>query len=163
MLRFSRLFKPAILLAGLIPGSAAHLSAQQTQQPPASSSRPPTANPDAGDSVSIERDVQYGVQGGEKLLLDIYEPAFPSASPRPAVVLIHGGSWNSLDKSTMQGMGNFLARTGFIAFSVNYRLLHENENRWPAQLDDVQRAVRWMRANAAKYNIDPNHIGAFGH
>jgi len=163
MLRFSRLFKPAILLAGLIPGSAAHLSAQQTQQPPASSSRPPTANPDTGDSVSIERDVQYGVQGGEKLLLDIYEPAFPSASPRPAVVLIHGGSWNSLDKSTMQGMGNFLARTGFVAFSVNYRLLHENENRWPAQLDDVQRAVRWMRANAAKYGIDPNHIGAFGH
>jgi acetyl esterase/lipase len=60
-------------------------------------------------------------------------------------------------------MGNFLARAGFVAISVNYRLLDGSRNRWPAQLDDVQRAVRWLRANAAKYNLDPNHIGAFGH
>ncbi len=63
----------------------------------------------------------------------------------------------------MRPMGNFLARSGFIAVSVNYRLLDGSKNRWPAQLDDVQRAVRWLRANASKYNIDPNHIGAFGH
>ena len=50
-----------------------------------------------------------------------------------------------------------------MAVSVDYRLLHGNENTWPAQLDDVQRAVRWLRANAGKYDIDPNHIGAFGH
>jgi acetyl esterase/lipase len=78
-------------------------------------------------------------------------------------VLIHGGWWSGLDKSTMQGMGNFLARTGFVAVSVDYRLLHEDQNRWPAQLDDVQRAVRWLRSNASKYNIDPDRIGAFGH
>ena len=63
----------------------------------------------------------------------------------------------------MSRMATFLARAGFVAASVDYRLLRGNENRWPAQLDDVQRAVRWLRANAAKYNIDPNHIGAFGH
>lgn len=63
----------------------------------------------------------------------------------------------------MRGMGEFLARSGFVAFSVDYRLFHGNENRWPAQLDDVQRAVRWVRANAAKYDVDPGHIGAFGH
>ena len=78
-------------------------------------------------------------------------------------MLIHGGGWDSLDKSTMRGMGNFLARSGFVAVSVNYRLLHGSENRWPAQLDDVQRAVRWLRANSPKYNVDPEHIGAFGH
>jgi acetyl esterase/lipase len=60
-------------------------------------------------------------------------------------------------------MGNFLARSGFVAVSVNYRLLRGSDNRWPAQLDDAQRAVRWLRANASKYNIDADHIGAFGH
>jgi len=52
----------------------------------------------------------------------------------------------------MQTMGMFLARSGFVAFSVDYRLFHEKEreNPWPVQLDDVQRAVRWIRANAAK-------------
>jgi acetyl esterase/lipase len=57
----------------------------------------------------------------------------------------------------------FLARCGFVAFAVDYRLMHGNENLWPAQLDDVQRAVRWVRANAAKYGVDADHIGAFGH
>jgi acetyl esterase/lipase len=46
---------------------------------------------------------------------------------------------------------------------VDYRLFHGQENRWPAQLDDVQRAVRWLRANAAGYNVRPERIGAFGH
>jgi acetyl esterase/lipase len=63
----------------------------------------------------------------------------------------------------MKGMAEFLARSGFVAVSVDYRLFRGNENRWPAQLDDVQLAVRWLRANAKKYNIDPDHIGAFGH
>jgi len=79
------------------------------------------------------------------------------------VVLIHGGSWNSLDKSTMRNMGQFLARSGFVAFSVDYRLYEEGKNRWPAQLDDVQHAVRWVRANAARYQVNPDRIGAFGH
>ena len=72
----------------------------------------------------------------------------------------------------MRSMGMFLARSGFVAFSVDYRLFRADDNKtgagkienpWPAQLDDVQRAVRWIRANAAKYQIDPNRIGAFGH
>ncbi len=117
----------------------------------------------AADRVSVQNDVQYGVADGKKLLLDLYQPATPSSKPRPAVVLIHGGGWTSFDKSTMQGMGNFLARWGFVAASVDYRLFHDKDNRWPAQLDDVQLAVRWLQANAEKYNLDPNHIGAFGH
>ncbi|MGB8885896.1 MAG: alpha/beta hydrolase [Candidatus Korobacteraceae bacterium] len=121
------------------------------------------ASPQTSDSVSVEKDVPYGAQAGRKLLLDIYQPGERASRPRPAIVLIHGGGWTSFDKSTMRGMANFLARSGFVAVSVDYRLFHGNENRWPAQLDDVQRAVRWLRANAGKYNIDPNDIGAFGH
>ncbi len=100
---------------------------------------------------------------GSELHLDVYEPAGRGAEIRPAMLLIHGGGWTSLDKSTMRGMGQFLARSGFVAVSVDYRLLQGTENRWPAQLDDVQRAVRWVRANAAKYGLDPERIGAFGH
>jgi acetyl esterase/lipase len=150
-----------LLAAVLIGWTSLLVAAPQNQQP--STTPPAAARPEGGDSVSVEKDIVYGVQGGEKLLLDVYEPLFPSPTPRPAVVLIHGGWWTSLDKSTMQGMGNFLARTGYVAVSVDYRLLHEDQNRWPAQLDDVQRAVRWLRANASKYNIDPDRIGAFGH
>jgi len=112
--------------------------------------------------VSVEQNISYSATD-PVLRLDLYKPAGTATAPRPAVILIHGGGWTSFDKSTMQGMGNFLARHGYVAFSVDYRLFQGGKNPWPAQLDDVQRAVRWIRANTAKYNIDPNHIGAFGH
>ena len=120
-----------------------------------------TSESDAG-SVHVEEDVAYAAVNGSELRLDIYEPA-QRGEIRPAVVLIHGGGWTSFDKSTMHAMGNFLARSGFVAFAVDYRLFQGQQNRWPAQLDDVQRAVRWVRANAAKYGVNPERIGAFGH
>jgi acetyl esterase/lipase len=112
---------------------------------------------------TMQNDVVYAKINGTELHLDVYEPAETSAKPRPAVILIHGGGWSAFDKSTMRGMGGFLSRFGFVAFSVDYRLFRAGENRWPAQLDDVQRAVRWVRANASKYGVDPDHVGAFGH
>jgi len=78
-------------------------------------------------------------------------------------MLIHGGGWSDLDKSTMRNMGRHLSRSGYVAVSVDYRLFRDKQNQWPAQLDDVQRAVRWLRANAAKYEVNPDRIGAFGH
>ena len=110
-----------------------------------------------GGPDTVEENVLYG----PGLKLDIYKPG--GAGIRPAVILIHGGGWTSFDKSTMKGMGGFLARSGFVAFAVDYRLFHGTDNRWPAQLDDVQRAVRWVRANAGKYGVNPDKIGAFGH
>ncbi len=130
---------------------------------------PRTAQPAQSDDphVSIVAEVPYATIAGHPLLLDIYQPTEPASTPRPAVVLIHGGGWSSLDKSTMRTMGVFLAHSGFVAFSVDYRLFSVDkdkvENPFPAQLDDVQRAVRWIRANAAKYQVDPKRIGAFGH
>jgi acetyl esterase/lipase len=112
--------------------------------------------------VSVDENISYS-STDPVLRLDVYKHIGTATAPRPAVLLIHGGGWTSFDKSTMQGMGNFLARHGYVAFSVDYRLFADGKNSWPAQLDDVQRAVRWVRANAAKYDIDPNHIGAFGH
>lgn len=110
------------------------------------------------------QNVESNVTYGPHLKLDVYRPSNPGTQARPAVILVHGGAWSGLDKSTMKGMASFLAREGFVAFSVDYRLYDgKDKNRWPAQLDDAQRAVRWVRANAAKYGVDPNEIGAFGH
>ena len=114
-------------------------------------------------TVRVEENVPYAEVAGSQLHLDIYEPSERSSDLRPAVVLIHGGGWTDFDKSTMRAMGQFLARAGFVAVSVDYRLFHGTENRWPAQLDDVQRAVRWLRANAGKYGVNPDRIGTFGH
>ena len=114
-------------------------------------------------TFTVEENIVYASLNGVELHLDIYQPSPRPTAARPAVLLIHGGGWNSLDKSTMRGMGQFLARSGFIAFAVDYRLFQNNQNLWPVQLDDVQRAARWVRANAVQYGVDPAHMGAFGH
>lgn len=119
--------------------------------------------PQSGTGPNVEENVVYGVVSGTQLLLDVYEPPGPRTTLHSAVIMVHGGGWTDLDKGTMRGMGQFLARSGFVAFSVDYRLFNGKQNHWPAQLDDVQRAVRWIRANAAKYGVRPEHIGAFGH
>jgi acetyl esterase/lipase len=137
-----------LLLTGVV-GTALGFAFQSTSQP--------------GGAVTVEENVPYASVNGAELRLDVYKPGDPGGTTRPAVVLIHGGGWTSLDKGTMRGMGRFLARSGFVAFSVDYRLLKGKENRWPAQIDDVQRAVRWVRANAAKYGVNPEYVAAFGH
>ena len=151
-LLFAAVLGTVLGMQGQAPQSA---PAQTTSQSPASSPRNP--------AISVQQDVAYGTAGGSPLALDIYDPGDHCCDLRAAVVLIDGGDWSSFDKSIMRGVGMFLARSGFVAFSVVYRLLHGTEDLWPAQLDDVQRAVRWIRANAAKYQIDPDPIGAFGH
>ena len=108
-----------------------------------------------------EKDVVYGEAGGEKLKLDVYRKA-NAGKPLPAIIAVHGGGWVGGDKSEFGAICKGLSDNGFVAFSVNYRLVKENANKWPSQLDDVQRAVRWVRANATKYNIDPTRIGALG-
>lgn len=111
----------------------------------------------------VHENLVYAVADGQTLLLDIFEPVNSNGLPRPAVILIHGGAWSSFDKSTMRPLAHFLALAGFVAIPVDYRLFNEDMNHWPAQLDDVQHAVRWVRANSGKYNVDRNHIGAYGH
>lgn len=141
----------SVLLAVLSATLA--LASQQPAAPP----------PSAVASFTVEQDVPYASVAGATLHLDIYKPSGNSSQTHPGVVLIHGGGWSSLDKSTMRTMGQLLARYGFVAFAVDYRLFQNRENRWPAQLDDVQRAVRWVRANATQYGVNPERIGAFGH
>ncbi|HPD15695.1 MAG TPA: alpha/beta hydrolase [Planctomycetota bacterium] len=108
--------------------------------------------------VRIIRDVPYGPHGARNLL-DIYLPEGGPA-PRPLVICIHGGGWAGGDKRGYAALGELLARRGFAAVSLTYRFAPAW--RAPTQMDDVQRAVRWLRKNAEEYGLDPKRFGAIG-
>lgn len=110
-------------------------------------------------SPTVELDVAYASVSGEQLKMDVYRPADPKPS-MPAVVVIHGGAWISGNKRDMKDLATALAREGFLAASIQYRLAPKH--RYPAMIDDARTAVRYLRANAAKMQIDPNRIGAAG-
>jgi len=65
-------------------------------------------------------------------------------------------------KKDFRALAKGFARRGFVCFSLNYRLVTATDHRFPAQLDDVRRAIRWIRANAIRYGVDPNRLGALG-
>ena len=111
---------------------------------------------------TLEPDVVYGEVDGQKLLVDIYHPGDSATRTRPALVLVHGGAWAAGSRHDFKDMAVELAKEGYVVFSIEYRLVTEKTNRWPAQLDDSQRAVRWVRAHAAQYHLDPQHLGVIG-
>lgn len=113
-------------------------------------------------AATILRDVTYCQVGATALKMDIYVPANREARPAPALIYVHGGAWITGDKNEgpfLDDLPELLAR-GYLVFSINYRLapLH----RFPAQIEDCKCAVRSIRANAARHNIDPQRIGIFG-
>jgi acetyl esterase/lipase len=113
-------------------------------------------------AITSESDVEYGTVAERPLLLDVVRPARKAERLRPAIVFVHGGGWIAGDKSEMRPLAETAARAGFVCFNINYRLSFGAENTWPIPLDDTQRAVRWIRANAARYGVDPARIGAMG-
>ena len=116
----------------------------------------PPATPQPGTS---EPNVVYGVAEGENLVMDIYR--CPTPGPHPALMMIHGGGWAAGDKAgDRDGAVNLSTKAGIVCFSINYRLAPKF--KYPAQVLDCARAVRWVRAHAAEYDVDPARIGAWG-
>jgi acetyl esterase/lipase len=111
------------------------------------------------DIVLAERDVAYSAAGGSQTM-DIVRPRNPSHTAQPAVVLIHGGGFRAGAKESYLPLAIKLAEHGYVAATVNYRLAPRNQ--FPAAVEDVKAAVRFLRANAARYEIDSNEIGALG-
>jgi acetyl esterase/lipase len=118
-------------------------------------------------NVEATFDVTYAtVMGARPLLLDIYR--VPNAGPRPAIIFVHGGSYVGgnprEDRHPIYGEGDgfmaYVASRGYVVIPVTYRLA--DEAKWPAQLEDVKAAIRWVRANAVQYGVDPQHIGVWG-
>jgi acetyl esterase/lipase len=98
---------------------------------------------------------------GVRLTMDFYQPK-EMTGPSPAVIYVHGGGWTGGDKSDGAGLlfKSELVRRGYVMAAINYRLAPKYT--FPAQIEDVKCAVRYLRANAAKYNLDPKRIGAIG-
>ena len=109
--------------------------------------------------VSIEEGVVFGTAGGRDLHADVFMPPQPGTQ-RTAVLLVHGGAWMHGDRSQLRGYGILLARYGYVCVASEYRL--SGEAHWPAQLDDVQLALAWLRANAERLGVDPNRIVVSG-
>jgi acetyl esterase/lipase len=118
----------------------------------------PAAGP-AQDKVRVERGVLFARVAGEELKLDIAVPV-GKEGPFPAVVCIHGGGWVGGDRAQMARTIEVLAERGFVALSPDYRLAPKH--RFPAPIEDCKCAVRWLRANAKSYGVDPDRIGALG-
>jgi len=87
-------------------------------------------------------------------------PAANTSPPYAAMIVVHGGSWLGGSRTDLHGLLQQLSRMGFVAMSVDYRLAPAA--RFPAQIEDVKCAVRWLRSHATDYQINPEKIGAFG-
>lgn len=140
----------ALLIFSLLASCSQHLGRPQTAAPP------PVVS-------SYQRivDVPFTPAGWpQPLLADIYRPSGPG--PYPSVLLIHGGAWKRGDRAQVQGLAERIAARGYLVMNTTYRLVPQYV--FPAQLQDVQQALRWMRSPAgAQQGIDPDRIGSFGY
>jgi acetyl esterase/lipase len=114
---------------------------------------------DAGTPGRIQTDVVYGKGGDADLKLDLAMPPERTGS-FPAVVCVHGGGWRGGSRQQLSKTIEVLAGRGYVAVTIDYRLAPAA--KFPAQIEDCKAAIRWLRANAAKYQIDANRIGAVG-
>lgn len=108
--------------------------------------------------VQMIEDIEYSRPDGQPQQLDLYLPTAASTGPRPLVIWVHGGGWKGGTRAHPPTLA--LVKHGFAVASIGYRL---SEPVPFAQIQDCKTAVRFLRANAAKYNIDPNRFGAWGH
>jgi acetyl esterase/lipase len=103
----------------------------------------------------------YADVGGQTLQLDVYLPEAPPARmKRPAVVVVHGGSWKSGRRSDFPQWNAWLAAEGFVVFDIDYRLTPQPN--WRTATEDVQQAVRWIKARADVFDVDPARIALMG-
>jgi acetyl esterase/lipase len=112
----------------------------------------------AAQDIVVENDVEFSNPDNQRLVLDLARPK--GDGPFPAILCIHGGGFRAGDRHGYDGLVKQLAARGYVAATVEYRLAPKFQ--FPAQVYDVKAAVRWMRANAAKYHVDPNRVGVVG-
>jgi acetyl esterase/lipase len=106
----------------------------------------------------LTRDLPYRTVAGRTLRLDRYDP--PAPGPHPGLLIIHGGGWESGDKGEYTEASRYFAARGYLVYDIQYRLT--GEARFPAQLDDVECALGYLRAHAAADGLDPERVAVFG-
>jgi acetyl esterase/lipase len=111
------------------------------------------------DTVIVEKGIEYANPDDQHLQLNLARPK-TGDGPFPAIVCIHGGGFRAGKRESYDGLIVRLAEQGYVAITVTYRLAPKYQ--FPAAVHDTKAAVRWVRANAAKYKIDPSRIGTTG-
>ncbi len=113
----------------------------------------------AEKTPGLHADVEFATPDGGSLTLDAFVPE--GRGPFPTCILVHGGGFTKGDKQTfIKPLFEPLSKAGFAWFTINYRLAPQH--RWPACADDVEAAIRWVRAHAAEYKVDPARIALVG-
>jgi acetyl esterase/lipase len=115
--------------------------------------------PEITASLEAHPGLVYARYGQRELQLDLWKPTTGS-QPLPAIICIHGGGWYKGERSNMANLAQALAAKGFVAATISYRL--SGEAKFPAAIQDCKAAVRFLRANAAKFGIDAKAIGVTG-
>lgn len=139
----------AFLAAAILPAAAQQPGARARK-----AARPPQRPLPPG--VKAMRDIPYIPDGHALQKLDLYVTS--QSQGAPLIVWIHGGAWSAGDKAGNPALG--LLRQGYAVASLNYRL--SQDAIFPAQIEDCKAAIRWLRANAAKFGYDPKRIGVWG-
>lgn len=108
--------------------------------------------------IRMEKDLAYIPNGDAAQKLDIYLPEKPADKPLPLIVHIHGGGWRGGNKFPCPVMG--MVHKGYVVASVEYRF--SQKAVFPAQIQDCQAAIRWLRARAKEFGFDANRVGVIG-
>lgn len=133
----------AFVCAAAWMSSAGLAAAQAVQLPP---------------GVKMERDISYIPDGDEAQRLDLYLPEKTADQRLPLIVHIHGGGWQAGSKFPSPFVN--MVNRGYVVASVEYRF--SQKAKFPAQIQDCQAAIRWLRAHRDEYHIDADHIGVVG-
>ncbi len=114
------------------------------------------------DRVQLEADIPYAETDNPRQRLNLLLPKDPdNEQPLPVIVYVHGGAWLAGDRAGgHRRLADYVSSGEYAGVSVGYRLT--DEAIWPAQIYDCKAAIRWIRGNAEKYNLDPNRIGVIG-
>ncbi|MST00565.1 MAG: alpha/beta hydrolase [Opitutus sp.] len=109
--------------------------------------------------AELKTDIEFAKIGDVSLTLDVNIPDGPG--PFPTAILVHGGGFTKGDKTSyIKPLFEPLTRANFAWFTINYRLAPQH--RWPACAEDVERAIRWVKAHAKEYKADPKRIALIG-
>ena len=122
-----------------------------------------TATACADPNYVVTRNLTYDPAIGLYGTFDLYEPESDTTRQnRPAILAIHGGAWRGGDKAWGQQFAEEFCPYGYVVFAINYRLAGRPNSTWPAQIEDVQHALQYIRANAPRFRIDPARIASLG-
>lgn len=151
----------ALLVAFPLQASAGLLDRLRSISGSGDSTSSTSTSTTTSTSTSGAKTVTYTpTNWSQSLKGDLFLPS-SSGKARPVVLLLHGGAWQRGDKSSMSGTGKTLAGRGYAAFSINYRFAPGNT--YPAQLQDMQQAIRYLQQHAGEYGLDMNRLAVWGY